>query len=212
MSAPGRRRFASGRTRLVLMALAALFILSVAWWLASAYVEHEHAAVVVQWRARLTAMADDRQRAIEGWIAERQDDTSIIANYLTTQYLVADRRSGPYPFPGDEHRLPRQRQRSRAGVAEGAHRSGHVGTVFVRPSAPARGQLHVQRGAERRGAVGACATCGGSTGLFGRRLGELELWSGRHRPWNADHTIDATPGRQGGGSECGPNLQAGQVI
>ena len=135
------------------MALAALFILSVAWWLASAYVEHEHAAVVVQWRARLTAMADDRQRAIEGWIAERQDDTSIIANYLTTQYLVAGRRSGPYPFPGDEHSLPRQRQRGRAGVAEGAHRSGHVGTVFVRPSAPARGQLHVQRGAERRGAA-----------------------------------------------------------
>jgi hypothetical protein len=130
------------------MALAALFILSVVCRLASAYVEREHAVALVLWRARLTAMADDRQRAIEGWIAERQGDPSIIANYLTTQYLVADRRSGPYPFPGDEHRLPRQRQRGRAGVAEGAHRSGHVGTVFVRPSAPARGQLHVRRGAD----------------------------------------------------------------
>lgn len=104
MNASGRRRFASGRTRLVLMALAALFILSVAWWLASAYVEHEHAAVVVQWRARLTAKADDRQRAIEGWIA---------------------------------------------------HRSEHVGKVFVRPSAPARGQLHVRRDAAVE------ARCGG---------------------------------------------------
>lgn len=162
MNASGRRRFTSGRTRLVLMALAALFILSVAWWLASAYVEHQHAAVVVQWRARLTAKADDRQRAIEGWIAERQGDTSIIANYPTMQYLVAGRRSGPYPFPveqgaqshlvrpvhGDEHRLPRQRQGGRAGVAEGAHRSGHAGTVFVRPSAPPRGQLHVRPGAD----------------------------------------------------------------
>lgn len=158
MNASGRRRFASGRTRLVLMALAALFILSMVCRLASAYVEHEHAAVVVQFHDNASVAVQVSQKALT------DPDTSARSLFDRRHQLVVS-----YTYD-------------------------------------------VARTSRRRGAVGACSTCGRSTGLFGRRLGELELWSGRHRPWNADHTIDATPGRQGGGSECRSDLQAGQVI
>ncbi len=82
---PGSRRLGA---RLGPVCLAGAVVAGGAW-LAAVFAAHERAALVEGWRARLSAMADDRQRAIEGWLRERDGDLRVLASFPTTRALVA---------------------------------------------------------------------------------------------------------------------------
>ncbi len=64
-------------------------------WFATAFVARERAAVVSGWRARLWAAADDRRRAVERWVEERQGDLHVVTSFPTTRSLVASRGGPP---------------------------------------------------------------------------------------------------------------------
>ncbi len=84
----GQRPFAPRRALGLALCFAVLALIAWGWYW---YARREREQAVAVWRARLTAMADDRQAALEAWIKERWGDGHVIASFPTVQALLAGR-------------------------------------------------------------------------------------------------------------------------
>jgi PAS domain S-box-containing protein len=98
-SAPSRTRRLPARALAIggaglFVLLAALAVLAFAWRLS-----REAAGL---WEGRLTAMADDRQAAVERWITDGLASAGEVSRYPTITYLAAGRPPGPRPFDAEE--------------------------------------------------------------------------------------------------------------
>ncbi len=75
--------------------LSALCVLVFVVVLCALYIRSERALAVRQWDSRLSAMADDRQAAIEAWLGERWGDARVVASFPTVKALVKGRTANP---------------------------------------------------------------------------------------------------------------------
>jgi two-component system cell cycle sensor histidine kinase/response regulator CckA len=97
-SAPPRARRIPGWGRLAIVAAVAVAVAAGV----RAWIERQEAQATERWRSHLSAMAEDRGRAIEAWVRERLGNARTIAAYPTTLYLASGRRGPPYPFPSKQ--------------------------------------------------------------------------------------------------------------
>ena len=80
---------------LVLLAGVVLFLTLVA-------APRERARFEERWRSQLVAMVDDRESAIERWVADGLNEATVVAGYPTIAYILSGADSGPKPFPAEE--------------------------------------------------------------------------------------------------------------
>jgi len=90
------RQWAGGAIALV---LAATLLLGGVGFFLAMYASAERAQVVGSWKARLSAMADDRKAAIGTWVNDRLADVSTLASFPTVVAVLAPRAAGPAPRP-----------------------------------------------------------------------------------------------------------------
>ncbi len=58
------------------------------------FARHERHDEISAWKARLSAMADDRQAAVEAWLHERWGDARVVASFPTVKALLASPSAG----------------------------------------------------------------------------------------------------------------------
>jgi len=76
-----------------------------AYWFLEVHAPRERTAVVQSWRARLTAMATDRERGLDEWLRHCQGDARSLASDPTIRHLVEGAGPGrPLPPPRDAAR------------------------------------------------------------------------------------------------------------
>ena len=109
---------------LVVAAAAAVF-----WTAARRWAEGQRDDVVESWRARLSAMADDRSAAIESAIGDHLANAKMVGGYPTTLYLVTGSRDHPRPFPAEQG--PRGHLEQILGSLAATH--GYLGGSLLDP-------------------------------------------------------------------------------
>jgi PAS domain S-box-containing protein len=62
----------------------------------------QRAQALQEWRARLTAMAEDRRAFVESWVREGLAAASLPATYPTATHLAGGRRGPPFPYPVEQ--------------------------------------------------------------------------------------------------------------
>jgi two-component system cell cycle sensor histidine kinase/response regulator CckA len=133
----GRGLGAGGAAGAVALALAAALLVG-AVGLFLVYASAEKAQAVGSWKARLSAMADDRKAAIGTWVDDRVADVSTLARFPTVVAVLTSRAAGPQPRPDAAAELPHLQ-----GVLDGfreahGHRALYIldakGAVVIRNS------------------------------------------------------------------------------
>ena len=87
MSAP-TPAIRSRRLELAVRLACAAALVALALWETGNFAR-ERRRTVEAWQARLTAMADDRERAVESWLGERRRDLELVATYPSVRALLA---------------------------------------------------------------------------------------------------------------------------
>ena len=92
---PGRSLIGLGSGFLLLAAVSVGYLLLI-------FAPQSRAEALSDWESRLMAMANDRQVAIERWVADVYSDARTLAQYPTVRYILAGRVGPPYPFDPEQ--------------------------------------------------------------------------------------------------------------
>ena len=122
----GRRHGARLPARVLALSGAALFVVLVVLFVL-AFAWRGSREAVGLWKGRLTAMADDRQAAIERWVMDGLASAREVSHYPTIAYLAAGRPPGPRPF--DEKEGPEEHVRTLLHQLSETH--GYSGAWFI---------------------------------------------------------------------------------
>lgn len=127
------------------LGLCALAVLALAVWTGVAYARSQRDQAMEAWRGKLSAMADDREAAVEAWLQERFSDARVVAAFPTSRALVSVRNGGAGNGSGLGKDLDHEKTHLSGILATFAENCGYLGAyvldsdgtpVAVSPGAP----------------------------------------------------------------------------